>query len=424
MVWVLWIRGPIFLLILWTMPLAVNESNPALCHAIAQQIMEQPQQRISFADFMALALYHPQHGYYATNQVNIGVRGDFFTAPHLGRDFGEMLAEQLVEMWQILGQPQPYMLIEMGAGQGLLAGDILRYLQHQHPDCLAAVQYIIIEKASGLIAEQKRLLQRFLDQGIDLSWRTWEEIPANSLVGCCFSNELVDAFPVHRVMVQDGELREIYVTLEQPPGTADLPIFQEEVGDLSTAELADYFKLIDLPFPSAAHEDGYHTEINLDALGWIKTVSDRIQRGYLLTIDYGYPASRYYSAARSQGTLQCYYQHAHHNDPYRHVGYQDITAHVDFTALEAQGQRWDLDKVGATQQALFLMALGLGDRIAALSEVSASTPLQEVLRRRQALHELINPMGLGNFNVLIQSKGLSEAERQHALRGLTVPPLM
>jgi SAM-dependent MidA family methyltransferase len=148
-------------------------------------------------------------------------------------------------------------------------------------------------------------------------------------------------------------------------------------------------------------------------------VSDRLQRGYVLTVDYGYPASRYYNPRRSQGTLKCYYHHRHHDNPYVNIGQQDITAHVDFTALERWGDRCGLDKVGFTQQGLFLMALGLGSRIAELSYQEQS--ISQLLQRRESLHELINPIGLGGFGVLVQSKGLKEKELSQPLKGLTVP---
>jgi SAM-dependent MidA family methyltransferase len=143
-------------------------------------------------------------------------------------------------------------------------------------------------------------------------------------------------------------------------------------------------------------------------------VASRLQQGYLLTIDYGYPASRYYSPARSQGTLQCYYRHRHHNNPYLNIGRQDITAHVDFTALERWGEICGLDNLGFTQQGLFLMALGLGKRLAALS--TSGQGLAPLIQRREALHQLIDPMGLGGFGVLVQGKGLSETAQR--LKGL------
>ena len=151
-------------------------------------------------------------------------------------------------------------------------------------------------------------------------------------------------------------------------------------------------------------------------------VGDKLKRGYLLTIDYGYPATRYYNPTRSQGTLQCYYQHRHHDNPYINIGRQDITAHVDFTALERWGDRCGLQKIGFTQQGLFLMALGIGDRIAAVSNITGQS-IQEILRRREALHQLINPQGLGGFGVLVQSKELTEEEVGQNLQGLSFPPI-
>ena len=404
--------------------LSPEGSNSALCNLIAQQIANRPNQRITFAEYMDLALYHPQQGYYSTKAVSIGAQGDFFTSPHLGSDFGELLAEQFVDMWRSLGQPSPFMLVEMGAGQGILATDILQHLQQQYPDFFQVIDYVIVEKSSTLRLQQQQRVrsQPNLSDSV-IRWCTWEEMPLNSIVGCCFSNELVDAFPVHQVVLTEGELREVYVTLTPNPAAPDTMQLAELLGELSTPQLTEYFDLVDIPLLSGNYPEGYRTEVNLAALDWLQTVADRLQRGYLLTIDYGYPATRYYSPLRSEGTLQCYYQHSYHNNPYLYVGYQDITAHVDFTALERQGDRCGLQKVGLIQQGLFLMALGLGDRIAALSQTDLSQPgqsLQTVLARREALHSLANPMGLGNFNVLIQSKGLGAAEQQKTLRGLSL----
>ncbi|HBW56638.1 MAG TPA: hypothetical protein DEF27_02085, partial [Oscillatoriales bacterium UBA8482] len=143
-------------------------------------------------------------------------------------------------------------------------------------------------------------------------------------------------------------------------------------------------------------------------------------QGFILTIDYGYTAQRYYLPSRREGTLQCYYQHRHHNDPYLNIGRQDITAHVNFTALQLYGKNWGIDGVEFTQQALFLMALGLGDRICALSQPS-NYSISEILQRRECLHSLIDPMGLGNFGVLLQSKGLSPSPQQIPLKGFSFP---
>ena len=417
-----------------------DDSNLVLCEALASRIAESPQHRITFAQYMEMVLYHPAHGYYAAKTEKIGVQGDFFTSPLLGADFGELLAKQFVQMWEILGKPAPFSLVEMGAGQGILAGDILKYLKLHYSDFFAVLDYTIVEKSSALRQEQQQRLQEF-----SLRWCNLEEISTNSITGCFFSNELVDALPVHQFTLQQGRLREIYVTTKnltpQPPSLeAKREIeakgeianqkdafntnieFIEVIEELSTPELVKYFDLVNIKLLSSAYPDGYRSEVNLAALDWLKMVGEKLQRGYLLTIDYGYPASRYYSPTRSQGTLQCYYQHRHHDNPYINIGRQDITAHVDFTALERWGDRCGLHKVGFTQQGLFLMALGIGDRIATVSNITGQS-IQEILRRREALHQLINPQGLGGFGVLVQSKGLTEAETKQDLQGFSLPLL-
>jgi SAM-dependent MidA family methyltransferase len=318
----------------------------------------------------------------------------------------------------------------MGAGQGILASHILNYAKQQYPDFFVAIKYIIVEKSQSLKQEQQQRLQDF-----SVDWCNLTEIAPNSLTGCCFSNELVDAFPVHQFTLDAGELREIYVTIgniqeiigNSPELNREIseiqiirdPIFIEVIGEPSTPQLAAYFNLVGIDLSQNTYENGYRSEINLAALNWLSIVADCLERGYVLTIDYGYPAHRYYHPRRSQGTLQCYYQHRHHDNPYINIGRQDITAHIDFTALSSWGERCGLKKVGWTQQGLFLMALGIGERLAALS--SQEQPISQLLQRREGLHQLINPGGLGNFGVLVQSQGLSETEASQPLQGLVIP---
>lgn len=400
-----------------------SSDNEQLKSLIAEKIAAAPQQRITFAEYMDLVLYHPEQGYYATGAVNIGSEGDFFTSPHLANDFGELLAEQFAEMWGILGHPSPFNIVEMGAGQGLLAADVLGYLQRRHPDCFEALEYIILEKAAGLIAQQQHLLDKLK---FPVKWSSLEEIAEDSITGCFFSNELVDAFPVHQVVIEVGNLQEVYVTI--PDATSKEINFVEVIDIPSTPQLTQYFDFVGIDLNSLPN--GYRTEVNLAALDWLNTVANRFHQGFLLTIDYGYPAARYYQPARREGTLQCYWQHQHHNNPYLYIGHQDITAHADFTALERQGELSGLGNVGFTQQGLFLMALGLGDRLTALScydssrgQINANAKdVMAIMQRRDALHQLINPMGMGNFGVLIQSKGLTLAEGQ-TLKGLSIPPM-
>jgi SAM-dependent MidA family methyltransferase len=380
--------------------------HPPLKQLICDRILANPQQRITFAEYMELTLYAPQLGYYARSSQQIGSQGDFFTSPHLGKDYGELLAIQVVQMWQLLGEPQLFSVVEIGAGQGLLALDMLRYWQQHQPELLASLDYIIIETAPAMVASQQQLLSDW-----PVRWSSWVDLPDEELVGCVFGNELIDALPVHQVIVQAGELKEVYVS-----SSAEQQL-REQIAELSTTKLQQYFELANIQIGDYA--DGYRTEVNLAALDLIQTITQKMRCGYLLLIDYGYSADRYYNPMRDQGTLQCYYQHRYHNDPYIHIGNQDLTAHVDFSSLMRQGSAMGLQQMGLTKQGLFLMALGLSDRLAQVINTSITnqnTDGMVVLQQRQALHQLIDPTGLGGFGVLIQGKGLSP--EQMLLQGL------
>ncbi len=377
--------------------------HPPLQQLIIDRIQASPLQRVTFAEYMELVLYTPELGYYARSAQRIGSQGDFFTSPHLGTDYGELLAIQVAQMWQLLGQPQPFTVVEMGAGQGLLALDMLRYWQQYQPELLASLDYIIIETATAMLASQQQLLDNW-----PVRWSSLAELPAGESIGCILANELIDALPVHQVVVTAGQLQEIYVT-------ATAQHFSEQVAELSTPRLAEYFEQAQIDICS--YDSGYRTEVNLAALDLIQSITPKLHRGYLLLIDYGYSVDRYYNPMRAQGTLQCYYQHRYHNNPYLNIGNQDITAHVDFSSLIQQGAAVGLEQIGLTQQGLFLMALGLADRLAQVTNYSSDGMV--VWQRRQALQQLIDPTGLGRFGVLIQGKNLQPD--QLLLQGLAIP---
>ena len=394
-----------------------------LVSQLIQHIQQQPQQRITFADYMDWVLYQP--GGYYSDRPGIGptatpqgqTAGDFVTSPHLCADFGELLAVQLIEMWERLDRPEPFQIVEMGAGHGLLAVDILRYLSREAPDMV--LDYQILERSPGLQRSQQQQLKTGLDPQLleNVQWQTWEDLSDQSITGCFLSNELVDAFPVHLVEVQGAErqLLELYVQCNDAG-------FGWVLGELSQAALAEYFERFALPLE--AYAEGYRTEVNLAAQSWMEQVARKLKRGYCLTIDYGYKAERYYQASRRGGTLQCYFRHRFHDDPLVNLGKQDITTHVNFTALEQWGEAAGLETLGFTQQGLFLMALGLGDRLQSLaSDATDIRAVGHMMQRREQLHGLMNPMGLGNFGVLLQAKGLRDNERSHPLQGLVVPPL-
>ncbi len=384
-----------------------QNNSQALYKIVLEKIRQSPKSQLTFADYMDVVLYDPQYGYYSSGAVEIGSKGDFFTAVSLGKDFGELLAIQLFQMWQNLHCPNNFSLVEMGAGNGDLAKDIINYLQEHHSDFISVLNYVIIEKSPSLRDIQQQKLADF--NNINITWKSWDKIPDNKLVGCCFSNELVDAFPVHQIVIHNQSLQEVFVTEQEGQIT-------EYYDEISTDKLQQYFDLVKIEIMKQDYPQDYRTEVNLMALDWVETVAKKLDKGYLLTIDYGYQAAKYYHPQRSQGTLKCYYQHRHHNNPYVNLGQQDITTHVDFTALENQGKKLGLETIGFTKQAIFLMALGLGERLQELS--SGKYNLREIFQRRNALHQLIDSTGLGGFGVLIQGKNLTK--EQHNLQGIKI----
>ncbi|NWJ98265.1 MAG: SAM-dependent methyltransferase [Chloroflexi bacterium] len=381
---------------------ADNADNPVLRRLIAAEIA-QTGGRIPFARFMELALYAPEEGYYTSRVGLIGAKGDFYTAPHLTPAFGQLIARQLAEFWRRLGEPPKFQLVEMGAGQGLLASDILTHFYQQEKELWPGLSYTIVERSKSLQEGQRRRLLAVPDGATLLpkvSWRDLDEFEPGSVVGGCFSNELVDAFPVHLIQLVEGEWREVYVGLN-PAGD-----FEEETGPLSTSSLATYFEAAHLD--PTRYEEGYRTEINLAALDWMQQVAQVIAQGYILTIDYGYQAERRYHPRRQTGTLQTYNGHTVGDNPYLNVGHQDITAHIDFTALIKQGEAAGLKTEGFTTQMAFLGGLGIANLLLELS-TSTKRPPKEVMAEYNALQRLINPTAMGNFGVLIQSKGVAAA---------------
>ncbi|WP_227765554.1 class I SAM-dependent methyltransferase [Zhaonella formicivorans] len=365
--------------------------------AIIRQEIEQ-RGKISFAEYMAQALYHPELGYYTRPGVKIGPEGDFYTSPMVHPVFGACLAKQFKEMWDALGTPETFLLVEYGAGNGLLARDILEYAKVALPDFYSTVQYFIVE-----ISPFHRSLQRAALQGnYPVYWTEDLQGISQEVVGCVFSNEFLDALPVHRVALQHGELKELYVS------TAGERLV-EVMGAPSTQELAVYLKELNLTL-----QEQQEVEINLEALKWLQQVAGKLKKGFVLTIDYGYKARELSMPQRFQGTLLCYRQHQAVKNPYLNIGEQDITAHVNFTALEQYGERYGLKIAGFTTQMKFLIGLGI-------MEFVESRELTAVERQKMllAVKRLIMPQGMGeSFRVMIQYKGLEGPINLSGLRSL------
>lgn len=357
--------------------------------ALEQIIHEEIQARgpMRFDRYMQLALYHPTHGYYAGPR-RIGRGGDFFTSVSVGPLFGQLLARQALQMAQLLDFPRPFWIIEQGAHDGQLAIDILQACRARAPDFFEAIRYLIIEPSCSARARQKRRLEE-ANLATQVVWmETVEEVAREKREGLYLSNELVDAFSV-RLIHRGGERwneRHVGLGKESVFSWVDLPILDDE--------LQRAIDEVHVP-----EVEGYRTEINLAARGWMREVAEVLQRGYVLTIDYGFPGSLYYAPFRTEGTLTTYRDHRRDADPLLSPGERDLTAHVDFTALARAGEAAGLTTLGLIDQQRFLMGVA-HDELSGEDDGPAVIPDQ-----LRAWHTLTHPEHLGSrFHVLLQAK--------------------
>ncbi len=348
--------------------------------------------RIPFAEYMDLALYHPAYGYYSAGTVALGRGGDFVTSAEEGPGFGELLAVLVARADTALDHPPAFLLAEHGAGSGRLLAALLTAVQAADSDLYARLRPVIVERSPALRARQQARFATSPHAGRV----AWADQAAGT--GLIYSNELLDAFPVHRVVMGPASLQEIYVAQGTDGG------FVEERGPLSDPALAAYFDRLGLAPPP-----GQVCEVNLAAAAWPARAVAGLDRGFLLTIDYGDSAVRLYSPLRPEGTLLCYSNGQVSADVFAAPGAQDMTAHVDFTTLEQAGHAAGLATVAATRQLDLLVALGIGERIAALSAAPTPARGRATLAQRAALFRLIDPDGLGRFHVLLQARGVPAA---------------
>jgi SAM-dependent MidA family methyltransferase len=344
---------------------------------------------ITFARFMDLALYDPDGGYYRAEAARPGRDGDFLTAPEAHPIFGAALARAVVDAWERLDRPDPFVLREYGAGTGTLALTVLDGLAADHPDLAARIRYDPIEVEPRRIAAIESRLEA-TDHRDALVTR---EVSGRPAVGFVLANEVLDALPVHRVVSRGGVLREVLV------GSRDGTFVDVET-EPTLAELA--WRLTE----EAVHlADGQRAEICLELGPWLAKASAGLDRGVLLLIDYGYPAAELYDPLRRRdGTLRAYLRHRVHDDPYVHVGRQDLTAHVDVSAVETAARAAGLDHLGTTTQAEFLVGLGTEDLLHAI-QADPGTTMEDYLSVRSALMRLLDPAAMGRFRVMAFGRG-------------------
>lgn len=340
---------------------------------------------IPFDRFMELALYAPGLGYYVAGARKLGRQGDFVTAPELSPLFGRCVASQCREVLEALDGGD---ILELGAGSGILAAEVLSALSAT--GCLPG-RYLILELSPDLRERQQILLaKRVPDLLARVQWL--DRLPAG-FRGCVLANEVLDAMPVHRFRIgANGEPLELFVR-PTPDGWA------ETAAEPVSPGLAETVRA--LRNEGLALDPGYESEINLRLGPWIRALAESMEQGLALLIDYGYPRSEYYLADRRGGTLMCHYRHCAHTDPFLHPGLQDITAHVDFTAVAEAGSLAGLRLAGYTTQAHFLIGCGL-DRLLAEATREADT-MDLILGAKQ----LVMPSDMGErFQVVGLEKGV------------------
>lgn len=377
----------------------MNRQQTQLEKQIIRKINSSPLKRLTFYEFMDLALYEKELGYYTKNKGKIGKNSDFYTSTSVNSIFGRIIAKSFIELFAEIGNNNRdgIFLLEVGGGDGRLAADILDEYRNNNQEIYHNLTYYMLEISPYHRLAQAERLQEHLEH---VQWVSgFSELP-KGFQGIIFSNELLDAFPVHRVVHKHGELKELYVAYDE-----ETQSFQEISDELSNPRLGAYFLEQGITL-----KEGQLAEVNLAAIDWLNSAAVALDKGYILTIDYGYPASELYASHRHLGTLMCYHQHLANDNPYQNIGDQDITAHVNFSILEDVGRKLSLEKVWFTTQSTFLINNGI---LNYLEDIALSDPAttdfinSQAFKLNRAIRQLINPSEMGEtFKVLLQQKGI------------------
>jgi SAM-dependent MidA family methyltransferase len=353
---------------------------------------------ISFADYMDLALYAPGLGYYSAGALKLGTDGDFVTAPEISPLFSRCLASQCAE---VLAGLEQGVVLELGAGSGVMAVDML--LELERLQSLPA-EYLILEPSADGRARQVALLsERAAHLVSRVRWL--EGMPEQPIQGVIVANEVVDALPVERFVIESGRVEELGVAIQADqlavqmgPASAALVTALESLQ--SESDL-----LTHLPAHLPA-QSGYTSELCLRLPAWVASLSDWLQEGVVVLFDYGFSQREYYLPERSSGTLRCYYRHRAHEDPFIWPGLQDITAWVDFSRLAAAAQTAGMEVAGYTTQAQFLLAAGLDEQVARETENTVQGDPQKQVELAHALRQLVLPGEMGeSVKVMALRKG-------------------
>ncbi len=383
---------------------------------IAQHIQRSPKRCIPFSEFMRLALYAPGLGYYSSGQQKFGASGDFITAPLVSPLFAQCISHAIGPMLQQLGGAD---ILELGPGDGTLMCQLLCALQQAGT---LPRHYYCLELSAELQQRQRAMLQEKCPQHIDrVIWL--QSLPATPMRGVILANEVLDAIPVERIRWHKQQLQQCMVALEDQH--SDAPIFTWQY-QASSLELNNAVKTIQSQLDAIPAEVDYYTEISLQIPAWLASLSQSLDRGSILFLDYGYPQHEYYHWQRTAGTLMCYLRHHAHDNPLLYPGVQDITAHINFTSLAYKAHDLGMSIDMYASQAEFLYAFGLADAITQAQHKVSATEQYQISK---AIQTITAPQHMGEqVKVMALSKGLtqhhpyrieaSNHDRRHQLAGL------
>ncbi len=384
--------------------------------------------KITFAGFMRLALYHPQFGYYNSDTERVGRFGDYYTSPTVHKIFGQLIAGQLEEMWRIIGGTK-FTLVEIGSNSGWLCHDIVQEIRNEYPEFYENFNYIIVESNPYSRERQQRLLNPvhlagnipaarhsayiepdvkddITNPGEKVQWHTYtpDGFSFDEIQGCFLSNEFIDALPVHRLRVKNMILKEIYV------GCNGKGFFEVE-DEISTRALQEYLATHPLEL-----REGREYAVNLGVSGWLRHVSERLRKGFVITIDYGDVMDGAYYEGNNGVAPRCFYKHTVNYDYYARVGEQDITADVNFMHVMDAGRMAGLEVTGFVSQSGYLIALGMLEKLQ-----DSNWDVHSVLKAKHLIH----PEAMGEvFKILIQHKNIENPQLKGLRRLNSIAPLI
>jgi SAM-dependent MidA family methyltransferase len=373
---------------------AKNDVEQERLKALRQHLVELCEDAgpIPFARYMEICLYHPELGYYTAGPPPMGPDGDYVTYPSAHPAFGRLLARQLKEIWEVMGSPAPFTLVEMGGGRGSLFVDILDAIRDRSPSLWKTLDCLLVDQSPRLRDAQQLAISPLRPIRTVDPESFFQDLPPWS--GCLISNELIDAFPVHLVEKRQGVLHELFVRVDEEE-------IDESLGDPSDPRIALYLEAM-----AADLLEGQRTEVHLAAVDWMERVGRSMGNGVVLTLDFGYTAEEYFHPWRSRGTLMSYQAHQASSDPYASPGGQDISAHVNFSALIRAGKQVGLEFTGLIPQDRFLLRLGLLEEMEALEAQRTRMRPAAFWKEKLSLRRLMLPQSpQGGFQVLIQHKG-------------------